>query len=281
MTRSVVVELLRLRHDRPRKPRRHRGQPELHHRRQRPVRSGGRPHPSTGPATPTRSPGPTSTAQTSTRASSPAPAPATSAGWRSTTPTSTGRTTTPARSAEPTSTSTTSTRASSPAPACPSGRARRRPHLLDELPRYGDDQPRKPRRLPRPPELYHRRRKPVRACGRHAPPPAPAATQRSPGRAGRTGCEGQGRRRDRRRKGDDTVVGLHGDDLVCGGAGADAIRGQGGDDTLRGGRGKDEPRGGGGSNKCRGGSGSDGELTAERPTRRDWPVHRHGAGRGF
>ena len=111
----------RQRHDRAGQPRRHRRQPELHHRRQRAARGGGR-----RPARllgqlqrRPRSGGRTSTARAPTRASSPAPTSPT--GWRSTASTSTGPTprgtigrAEPRRHAAP-------TRASSPVPATPSG----------------------------------------------------------------------------------------------------------------------------------------------------------------
>ena len=68
------------RHDRPRRPRRHRRRPELHHRRRVP-RGGGRRRPRLlGEPRHTRSAAPTSTAPTPTRASSPAPA--SRSGWR-------------------------------------------------------------------------------------------------------------------------------------------------------------------------------------------------------
>ena len=70
---------------------------------------------STGRSAPLpRSGGPTSTARASTRASSRSPTQTVLTGWRSTAPTSTGRTS-PARSGAPTSTARASTRASSPA----------------------------------------------------------------------------------------------------------------------------------------------------------------------
>ena len=104
----------------------------------------------------------------STRASSPAPA--IPSGWRSTAPTSTGRTAAPARSGAPTSTARASTRASH----------RRR----------------------RSPKRWRSTRWPRSCAGqrgddrRHGPARQAAGDER--------------RRRDRRRGGDDTVVGLRG-----------------------------------------------------------------------
>ena len=106
---------LHRRDDRPRQPRRLRRQPELHRRRQLPLRSRGRRRPRLlgQPRSATRSAAPTSTARARTRASSPAPT--SPAGSRSTAPTSTGPTATTGRSVAPTSTAPASTRASSPA----------------------------------------------------------------------------------------------------------------------------------------------------------------------
>ena len=91
------------------------------------------------------------------------------AGWRSTPPTSTGRTAAPARSGAPTSTARASTRASSPARASPGGVAVDAAHVYWANAGTRHDRARQPRRHGRRPELHHRRRA-ARAAWRSTPP---------------------------------------------------------------------------------------------------------------
>ena len=167
--RPRLLDQRRHEHDRAREPGRHGRGPELHHRRPRPLRGGGRRQPRLLGQRParTRSGARTWTARARTRASSPAPP--RPSGWRSTPATSTGPTPTRARSGGRTWTARARTRASSPAPSVPArGGGRRQPRLLGQR-RHGHDRAGEPGRHGREPELHHRRPQTPWGGGRRQP----------------------------------------------------------------------------------------------------------------